>query len=1026
MGRKCSVESCSSDSNRAEDTGVTFHKVPLHNDLRPKWISLCRIPEDKKSVKVIYVCSRHFLRADFCHFKGKKYMLKHGVLPSVFPWDKSKLEALKAEAAVKKETNVDKKKPKKGKNSHSKGQKVESNIEIETKLNEKVDGSDFVVKEEATEESEEVKDFDEQLKIAQTSAAKTEEANIGSSSHINFTINSRIEVLDNNSFWYPAKITEVDYEENEVLIHFEKFSSKYDEWIPMNSARLRPVQAKPIQKYEIGERCMASWSDSRKFPATITKTLMEDTYEVLFDDGFVKILKQHRLSKMQAGKPSQASPLFDPIKSTKQERRDRKRKLNVAALFRKRPRLSLNEDKKVKDVKEPPAEESPAAAAPSDAVSSPPSSPAEDPTNWHPKWLNGKPVGTESTIETIDGVRKSIIVPDPRLPAGWFKHLCQRQHGSSAGKWDTIIKSPDNRRFRSRTEIRNYLTAHPDIDVDFDLFDFSIYRNSRRRASKPKDAEVLSAAEPPLPPPCQPETEEEEEAIPDEPALKIAFEDDAYKCPIEGCGKNFRRENLALMHVKHYHPEYSKYLESTPNVADLAYARTVGESLDSSPGPVKVAVAVKPQVQDKAPGTPRPEHKPAKDAELIKILNQALGDDKSSDIKPKDLADQLAPGSPYPDIKLKDLLEDTIVPKRDEVPPPPPPKSTIKTLLPKLPPAPSADLPLVDHASPDQLPLTEPASPPQQDDEQHQSFDGIIIEGGKIIKLERMKQEEIINCTCGFAEEDGLMIQCELCLCWQHAYCNNIQRETEVPEKYVCRICQNPWRERGSMRWLHDQEWLKQGTLPTSSFHAKDSEVAHARFDKLKRSHDVTGGLLELKEYLHALSLKLMIAEAKNHPKLYLWSKPWDKPRLPEKSDAILQSASATKPKLENGDHQYIKNELGVEKPDLSNESMLMMILKAGKEDIALPNVQQNSAPIIPRPEAAINLDDCRLNLLDHISHSSSLIEERLDHFEKQIVELEAGTEGDPDEECAKTRQTIQMLLRDLDKLKAFSQVPMG
>lgn len=69
-----------------------------------------------------------------------------------------------------------------------------------------------------------------------------------------------------------------------------------------------------------------------------------------------------------------------------------------------------------------------------------------------------------------------------------------------------------------------------------------------------------------------------------ENSLKIIYEDDAYKCPIEGCGKNFRKENLAQMHVKHYHPEYTKYLDSTPNVADLAYARTVGDRLDSSPG----------------------------------------------------------------------------------------------------------------------------------------------------------------------------------------------------------------------------------------------------------------------------------------------------------------------------------------------------------------------------------------------------------------------------------------------------------
>lgn len=58
------------------------------------------------------------------------------------------------------------------------------------------------------------------------------------------------------------------------------------------------------------------------------------------------------------------------------------------------------------------------------------------------------------------------------------------------------------------------------------------------------------------------------------------MEDSAFKCPKEGCLKNFRKENLLQMHIKHYHPEYSRFLGSTPNVADLAYARTIGEPLE--------------------------------------------------------------------------------------------------------------------------------------------------------------------------------------------------------------------------------------------------------------------------------------------------------------------------------------------------------------------------------------------------------------------------------------------------------------
>jgi PHD finger protein 20 len=43
-------------------------------------------------------------------------------------------------------------------------------------------------------------------------------------------------------FRYPVKVVEVDWVDEEVLIHFEKWSQRYDEWIPMDSSRLRPTQ----------------------------------------------------------------------------------------------------------------------------------------------------------------------------------------------------------------------------------------------------------------------------------------------------------------------------------------------------------------------------------------------------------------------------------------------------------------------------------------------------------------------------------------------------------------------------------------------------------------------------------------------------------------------------------------------------------------------------------------------------------------------------------------------------------------
>ncbi|XP_056633199.1 PHD finger protein 20 isoform X2 [Diorhabda sublineata] len=1140
MGRKCNVESCQSDSNRPQDVGVTFHKVPPHLDIRPKWLSLCRIPEDKKFVKVLYVCSRHFLRADFCNFKGKKYMLKQGVLPSVFPWDKSKLEAIKAEA--KKEKPV-----------HIKEEPVDDNTATPDTKQELPSDS---IKQEVLDSEKINSSSNEKNELKEDPVTSTKLVPSNSIS-ISFSINSRVEALDFNNEWFPAKIIEIDYDENEVLIHFENYSSKYDEWISMDSSRLRPLQnadpktetskiddaianidpnpiihnvdKKPavMETYVVGERCLATWSNSRKFPATVTKVLENNSYEVLFDDGFVKTAKAKSMSKTQ-GKPIQSSPLFDPIKSSKQDRREKKRKLNVAALFRKRPKLETSPDK----VKKIPSNTVANVQSPLQAQTESPieqDMPIAQPSpidieNWKPSWYKGKPVGIESTLHTQDGPKVSYIVPDPRIPPGWNKHILRRTKGCDAGKWDTIIVSPENKRFRSKTEILRYIEEHPNENLNEKMFDFSFVM--RRKRKNPALTTPTKSPEKEKPPPLitpeepveQPEVKNDKEEKDDEDSngLKILFEDDAYKCPIEGCGKNFRRENLAQMHVKHYHPEYTKFLDSTPNVADLAYARTVGENLDRSPEeydckpennflrpqkpPFKTApksLTPKTSKHSASDLEDMPELKPeikpksilvskSKDQEIIKLLNakpynkqeesntqqQNLGNVSllNTDIKHKDSSTKsdsvpkreiptlksllknrtftgiktLLPvhrtktdNSPAeksieehykPPSKRKSAFADTIEiikgTEKTETPPLLHPISTPTPTKIKIPSSPPTHQQPLQQTLSSSLTLDPPILTPQIESSPSSNpnppFNNIIIEGGEVIKIVRMKQEEIINCTCGFTEEDGLMIQCELCLCWQHAYCNNIERESQVPEKYVCYICQNPFRERLSRKYYHDQDWLTKGVLPVGSYHTRDDDALQKRFDRLKKCHDLSGGLMELGHYQHSLKIKMKIAEAKNHPKLYLWSKPWSKKCLPEKAKPELEDA---KPKVESEVTEFLKNDFDVEKESQNENSMLMMLLKDGKNVMSKLdlNTLMDNTPIIPQPEAIVDSADCRLNLLEHLVHEYSLVEERLDSFERQLSMLEETVNVERDIEYPKTRNTMQMLMRDLETLKEFS-----
>lgn len=100
--------------------------------------------------------------------------------------------------------------------------------------------------------------------------------------------------------------------------------------------------------------------------------------------------------------------------------------------------------------------------------------------------------------------------------------------------------------------------------------------------------------------------------------------------------------------------------------------------------------------------------------------------------------------------------------------------------------------------------------------------------------------------------------------------------------------------------------------------------------------------------------------------------------------------------------------------------------MQAEEELPEFPNLNtlmDEQIPKAPQPEAVIDSADCKLNLLDHIAHSQSLVEERLDNFEAQIDALDGGgIESDSEEDLVRTKQTMQMLLQDLATLKELSQ----
>uniref|UniRef100_A0A6I8NU12 PHD finger protein 20-like protein 1 n=1 Tax=Ornithorhynchus anatinus TaxID=9258 RepID=A0A6I8NU12_ORNAN len=126
---------------------------------------------------------------------------------------------------------------------------------------------------------------------------------------ITFEIGARLEALDYLQKWYPSRIEKMDYEEGKMLVHFERWSHRYDEWISWDSNRLRPLERPALRKeglkdeeeffdFKAGEEVLARWTDCRYYPAKIEAINKEGTFTVQFYDGVIRCLKRMHIKAM--------------------------------------------------------------------------------------------------------------------------------------------------------------------------------------------------------------------------------------------------------------------------------------------------------------------------------------------------------------------------------------------------------------------------------------------------------------------------------------------------------------------------------------------------------------------------------------------------------------------------------------------------------------------------------------------------------------------------------------------------------
>uniref|UniRef100_A0A182FEZ5 MBD domain-containing protein n=1 Tax=Anopheles albimanus TaxID=7167 RepID=A0A182FEZ5_ANOAL len=1089
-GRKCIVPDCPSAANRKVDRGVTFHKVPLNEKIKRQWMEACRLVHRLHSYRSGNVCSRHFRRADFQEFKGKKFMLKTTAVPSIFAWNKPKTPDAQANVTVKEEEEQCESPdatPRKLQYQDESFVHEVGDMDVDETVQVKVEEPEIKMEPEeapATPKtpapSTSKKSFASTLKRksaskrpasarkhassssssskkqprvevvappaspkkqtpkkAGTSAVKPHAspeigivAGTGGSERLtSFTPGTKIEAQDFSGRWHSANLVEVDTEEREVLVQFEKTEKSKtilnDEWIPMDSVRLRPVTQHAT--YTVGEKVFARWSDSRKFKATIQSVLENDMYEVMFEDGFAKICKSSHISRLKRTEDGAEGD-----------------------------GASSGTEVKIKTEKLEPgtvADESSMGVAPTPSIISLEQfripqvvkladlPPIPQDGEWCCHWMNDYPVGESSELDLPGGKVYSVIVPDWRMPEGWQKHIYQRV--TTFGKIDIVLVSPTGKPFRSRLEVKQYLDEQGEL-YDPLKYDFGLHKKRAKDlgfygyTQEYRDTFLSN-------PVVEPVLLNTEVNI---GSVKVKIIDNLYQCPEQECLKTFRKENHLQIHIKHYHHELAKGLGEIPNMQDLAQLRAPIEILDTPVKPVARKSTVAGTESARKPASKEDDKKlelvqvkrePGMEAEPDQLLKTPVatkqdapertkpvisGEASVSKIKqePSDAAGSLMPSkntavvtpatghanqstssasksksnSKKTKIKLFSLKKtgnrtfDTgkirRVPKgsaskRKKSRAAAAAKQAIqRTFLNRQ----AAGGDTGSPYTPGGFPYGEDASLSSfYDDSINAANHSLVDDNGEAIKIVRMRKEEIINCVCKITEEDGLMVQCDVCLCWQHGFCQNFFKDSDVPDTYVCSICRNPYRGRSSKRYGHHQDWLYEGKLPVARYHSANTKHAQ-RFDILKNVHTLSGNLVELKRFIHSMQVKINIAERKEHPKLYLWSKKWEKspPRGGEK--VLVHPVDPTAPK---------------------------------------------PMPQIPVPEAPIDPAECQANLLDHIQKQQNDAMARLQAIEAQIIGLEAFDdkadllESPTETNYPKTKQTIHMLLNDLMQMKKIAAI---
>ncbi|XP_077928118.1 PHD finger protein 20-like protein 1 isoform X11 [Halichoerus grypus] len=747
---------------------------------------------------------------------------------------------------------------------------------------------------------------------------------------ITFEIGARLEALDYLQKWYPSRIEKIDYEEGKMLVHFERWSHRYDEWIYWDSNRLRPLERPALRKeglkdeedffdFKAGEEVLARWTDCRYYPAKIEAINKEGTFTVQFYDGVIRCLKRMHIKAMPEDAKGQflfqvksQHPLswccpIDPAGSCNQSMGSEDwialvKAAAAAAAKNKtgsKPRTSANSNKeKEKDerkwFKVPSKKEETSTSIASAEVEKKEDLPTSSETlvGLHvenvPKMVFPQPESTLSNkrknnqgnsfqakrarLNKITGLLASkavgvdgadrkedctetapmleqAISPKPQsqkkneadisssantqkpallsstLSSGKARSKkCKHESGDSSGciKPPKSPLSPELIQVEDLTlvsqlssSVINKTSSPQPVNPPRPFKHSERRRRSQRLATLPMPDDSVEKVSPPSPATdgkvfSISSQNQQESSVPEVP--------DVAHLSLEKLGPCLPLDLSRGSEV------------SAPLASDPAYhnecPRAEKEDTQMLTNPSSKAIA-----DGRGAPTASGISKTEKKVKLEEKSSTAFGKRKEKDKERKEKKDK-----------------DHYKPKQKKKK-----KKKKKSKQHDL-----SDVEFLDDSSTESLLLS--------GDEYNQDFDSTNFEESQD---EDDALNEIVRCICEMDEENGFMIQCEECLCWQHSACMGLLEES-IPEQYVCYVCRDPPGQRWSAKYRYDKDWLDNGRMCGLSFLKEN--YSHLNAKKIVSTHHLLADVCGVTEVLHGLQLKIGILKNKHHPDLHLWA----------------------------------------------------------------------------------------------------------------------------------------------------------